>query len=297
MDVLTTILGATLILAVFRDIFQELFNPNGYGRVSHWVQSSVWRVAKRYARGERRKLALAGPIGVLLIIVMWIVLTATGWALILWSHLPDAFVFSSDLELEPNNRVVTALYLSVVTLTTLGYGDIAPKSELLRLLLPLEGIAGFVLLTATVTWMLSLYPILDRRRALAHMIALLYRSEFEPEHGVSPDDALALESLTEQLISAEGDLHRFPITYYFHEDDETRALPYMMPKLLDLARKKIAAQHPPLRQRAQLLHGALEDFAATLVARGFVKGQPESVDEVLRLYARDHLVESRPLSE
>lgn len=174
-DILFALVGFALILAVLRDIFQELFSPNSYGRLSRGVQVSLWRASKRYARGDRRNLALTGPISIIVIIGCWIVLMTSGWAFILWPHLPDGFLFSSELASTHNNSAITALYLSTVTLTTLGYGDITPKTDLLRVLLPLESLAGFSVLTAAVTWVLSLYPVLDRRRALAHMIAILHR--------------------------------------------------------------------------------------------------------------------------
>lgn len=292
MSILLALIGTALIVAVLRDIFQELFSPNSYGRLSRWVQVNLWRASKQYARGDRRKLALIGPISIIVIIGLWIVIMATGWAFILWPHLPDAFLFSGGATSTHNNSAITALYLSTVTLTTLGYGDITPKTDLLRILLPLEGLAGFTVLTAAVTWVLSLYPVLDRRRALAHMIALLHRSEFESDDGGNEaDDPLTLESLTERLITAEGDLHRFPVTYYFYEDDEKRTLPYMMPRLLELARFKAEAKHVALRRRARLLHEALEDFASTLTTRGFVKCPSTRVDDILRAYARDHLVD------
>lgn len=60
-----------------------------------------------------------------------------------------------------------------MTLTTLGYGDVTPVSDWLRLLAPLEAAVSFALLTAGVAWLMSIYPILARRRALAHEVTLL----------------------------------------------------------------------------------------------------------------------------
>jgi hypothetical protein len=64
-----------------------------------------------------------------------------------------------------------------VTLATLGYGDIVPTSDLLRVLVPLEALVGFALLTAALSWVISVYPALSRRRSLARGATLLKGSE------------------------------------------------------------------------------------------------------------------------
>ena len=48
-----------------------------------------------------------------------------------------------------------ALYVSFVTLVTLGYGDLAPASGWLRVVAPAEALLGFVILTGAITWVLS----------------------------------------------------------------------------------------------------------------------------------------------
>jgi len=68
---------------------------------------------------------------------------------------------------------VDALYMSLVTLGTIGYGDISPATDVLRLIVPLEALVGFALLTASVSWVLTVYPALSRRRSLAYEITLL----------------------------------------------------------------------------------------------------------------------------
>ncbi|MFF8942469.1 potassium channel family protein [Streptomyces sp. NPDC014864] len=69
-----------------------------------------------------------------------------------------------------------SVYLSLVTVATLGLGDIAPSADWLRIVAPLEAMVGFVLLTATVSWILGIYPALARRRALALRISQLRRA-------------------------------------------------------------------------------------------------------------------------
>ncbi|MEM6587778.1 MAG: potassium channel family protein [Pseudomonadota bacterium] len=56
----------------------------------------------------------------------------------------DYLVFGSHFSDEVTN-CIDAIYLSVVTVTTLGYGDIVPKSSLAKLLTSFQAISGVVL--------------------------------------------------------------------------------------------------------------------------------------------------------
>jgi voltage-gated potassium channel Kch len=51
------------------------------------------------------------------------------------------------LDDDPNNvaTVIDAFYFSMVTLTTLGFGDIAPSTQLGRAIIAMEGAFGLVL--------------------------------------------------------------------------------------------------------------------------------------------------------
>ena len=73
-----------------------------------------------------------------------------------------------------------ALYLSMVNLTSLGYGDIVPTGEVLRFLGPLETLIGLGLLTASISWILLLYRVLADYRSLSREISLLLRKRMQP---------------------------------------------------------------------------------------------------------------------
>jgi hypothetical protein len=79
MNVLSVVVGVALILVGLRDVFHTLFHPAGRGGVSTWVMRGTWRVS-RWPRGSPSPLA--GPVGIVLVIVVWAALQVFGWTLI-----------------------------------------------------------------------------------------------------------------------------------------------------------------------------------------------------------------------
>lgn len=294
MKILVTLLGAALILVALRDIFQQLFRPSGAGSLSRFLMRTIWHMFHRFGRRGSAVFSLAGPAMLLTIISAWIVLLVAGWALVILPHLPESFLLQTGLEPAAQNSFGSALYLSLVTLATLGYGDIVPTSGLLRILLPIEALIGIALVTAAISWVLSIYPVLSRRRSLAHEITLLREAESETGVDVTranPETAeRKLDSLASQLVTVRGDLLQFPITYYFYNDDERTALPAQLPSLVRLAQRGTDVGQPAVRLGAALLHGAIQDFSRILASR-FLEHTSGSTGDILGAYIQDHLRE------
>jgi hypothetical protein len=180
-----------------------------------------------------------------------------GWALIFWPHMPGGFRVDAGVE-AAGSDFVHALNVSLVTLTTVGFGDITPTSAALRLILPLEALLGFGLLSASISWLVSIYPALSRRRSLAYEISLLRAADAEDDLSLValPPDAAErlLAELTSRLVAVERDLVHFPISYYFSAGDPRFSLPVAAPYLLELARRGIDETQPMIvRFRARLL--------------------------------------------
>jgi hypothetical protein len=227
----------------------------------------------------------------IVVVLVWASLLVTGWALILMPHMPEDFAFQSA---HHSGRVVESLYLSLTTLTTVGFGDISPGRDWVRIVTPLEALVGFGLLTASVSWLLSIYPVLSRRRSLAYEIHLLERAQKEVGTSVPSLEPAAAEGvyaeLTSRLVTVERDMVTFPVAYYFASADTRFALASAMPSLLTLAEAgRSSGGTEQVRLRAEMLRIAIDDFARTTADR-FHGSRAESTDELLADYARDHLV-------
>jgi len=91
-------------------------------------------------------------------------LMALMWAFVyrlIESLYPASFAISNS-KLEIGNHLY--LYFSIVTLTTLGYGDITPVGRQVASLAALEAIAGQIYLVVVVAWFVGMYVSIKSRR-------------------------------------------------------------------------------------------------------------------------------------
>jgi ion channel len=290
-DVVITAAGALIVLVVLRDVFDTLFHPHGRAIVSQALVRGVWRAIRASARGSHVALSLAGPLAFVTVIAAWGALVILGFALMLTPHFPGGFVSNQGVPVE--GGFDDGLYLSMVNLTSLGYGDIVPTGGLLRYLGPLETLIGLGLLTASISWILLLSRVLSDHRSLAHEISLLLESErisgsrlAELEPAVA---ARVLADLTSRVIATRDDLLHSPIAYYFHPRDERHALPILLPKLIAVADDCAGAGRAlALRFQAVMLLRSVDDLLEA-IGRDFVDASGVAPAEALAAYRRDHL--------
>jgi hypothetical protein len=70
---------------------------------------------------------------------------------------PDAFAFSVPASAGHSMTGFTAFYFSIITLTTVGYGDVTPVSNVARMLAMLEAMTGTLFVGVLIARLVSLY--------------------------------------------------------------------------------------------------------------------------------------------
>jgi len=119
------------------DIYRTILHSRGRsGLITEALTRTVWRlvrgVAFRRSRlGRHRLLNHIGPLLLPGIVTTLVALLILGYALVYWPHLPADFNVQEKAQ---SPRTIEALYFSGIIFTTLGYGDIAPRSTSMRLL-------------------------------------------------------------------------------------------------------------------------------------------------------------------
>ena len=280
---LWTVLGAGLVLLMLVDVFRTLLYPHGSGPLGRAIMRGFWLVSRKL-RG--RGSFIAAPLAMAAVIGAWASLAAIGWALLYLPHLPAGFVHGPGVP--QRGDFAEALYISLVTLSTLGFGDIVPANPLLRLVVALQAVTGFGLLTATVTWILQTYPALNRRRTLAHQLNL-FREAAGPSGVLSLDPwhaAGLLESMAGNVASVSIDLLAFHETYYFREIEQRGSLPATVAYAQDLASQAQRSDSPELQFAGRMLHASLDALAEVL--RGKFGHSGATSSDVFDSYERHH---------
>lgn len=285
MDVLLTILGTAVIVLGLMDLFHTLLHPTGQGRLSQALLSAVWRASK--ATGHRLG-SIAGPAAMVAVILMWVALQAVGWALVYLPHVPGGFMYSSGVDPADYPDAAEALYISLTTLSTLGYGDMVATAPWIRLASPLEALTGFALLTAALTWFTQIYPPLSRRRSLALELKGLADVGYgdairEAEPAIA---TRVLDTLAAEVGKVRIDFAQHSEGFYFQEQHPDLSLARQLPYGLQLIDEARGHHDAAVRSSAQRLSVALEQLAAEL-ERGFVAAG-EGPGAVFAAYARDH---------
>lgn len=294
MSWLSVILGIFCIALVIFDVLTTLFAASGDAGVSQRLARRFWQVMGPLLRKSAILRTIAGPSTFITVIASWLVLTVVGWAAIYWPFLPDSFLTDFGVEESPTSgTVLTAIYLSMVTMTTLGFGDIVPATGPLRTIVPIQGFFGLGLVTAGVSWFLSIDPVLSRRRTLAHYATLLRESPGAGpalEHWGAQRREAVLGDLAARILTVRADLAQFPITYFFRDTDERTNLASSFPYLIEIVseeRRDAPEQSMGVHSSAAVLESAIDDYL-TMVGAQFLEGVDRPREDILERYLREH---------
>jgi len=246
MNIILRIIGTVLILAVLQDIFfTVLFPSSGHGIIRKPVLKGIWQIFRflgRMTTGQKRRnvLSYSGPTVITITLFMWFLLLIVGWAMIYKPALGIAIRASSGAT---DTSWTTAIYYSGYTFTTLGTGDIVPKTGLYQLLAIIEAATGFALISMVITYFQSVYSSLVGRNAFAQGVHYMSRCTGDAAELLAGlADGADLSNVRQQMASMAGSLRQiyqtqcfYPVLRYFHYRESYYALPRILLTTLDAA--------------------------------------------------------------
>jgi hypothetical protein len=300
-------LGVLLLMLVAYDVYATILHARARGGpVSETLNRNVWRAVRFFAfrlprQRRHRLLNIVGPLLLPSLIGVFIVLLIVGFAFIYYPHMPSQFTVENEAG---GNRWLESLYFSGITLTTVGYGDIMPRTTAMRFVALLEGATGFSLISLGITYLVTVYRALERKRAVA--LSFYHQAEegadvagFITHHFVS-GQFYGLESA---LRTASRDLQELleshvehPIIHYFHPVEVHKSMPRMLfinlemcaviPSCLDDREYAFIINHPEVRTLALSSSHVLDQLVESLCLERRTKPRHETQVEETRRWRR-----------
>jgi len=216
------VLAAVIIVGALIDVFVTVFSPNGAGPITDSWTRWLWRLLLfiHRRRSIHRGLAFAGPFMLVASILLWYLLIGIGLFILLAAHPSSVTVSKTGLPAEP----IEKLYFVNTTISGLGYGDLVPSGFPWTLLVTASTFIATMVLTASISYVISVVGAAIERKKLAHGIFGLGESiseiiEFsrldEPENSLK-------DYVTDLASTMDGHALKhlaYPILKYFHESD------------------------------------------------------------------------------
>ena len=216
---LLVILAVFVLLLTLWDVFITVFSTQGAGPLSYrwgkWIWAGLLHVHRR--RPIHRVLSLAGPFVLLSSILLWYCLIGLA-LLLIFSVQPDSVVHGSS---NAPASLETRYYFINTTLSGLGYGDWVPSAFPWTLLATMGTLAGTVVLTVSLSYVLSVVSAAIDRKKLAQSVFGMGASVTQVIDNARLSDLR--DSLKNHFLNTAGEIDHqrlkhlaYPILAYFH---------------------------------------------------------------------------------
>ena len=235
--------GIVLIVIAAVDIFMTVLYPRtGKSILSMPLSRVTWNIFRQVSRWSKsdRLLSYCGSVILVIIAVVWIALFIFGFAFFVWPVLGDEIVASQG---KTPTDFGTALYYSGYNFTTLGLGNLVPKSTVCRLVTVVQAALGFATFTVTLTYLLSVLNALTQRNVFA--LSLHHRTGTKANAaelllgwgtGGEFDNAKSdISNIARDLFQLLESHHSYPILHYFRFHEVQYSLARMTLITMDTA--------------------------------------------------------------
>lgn len=219
MDPLLFLLSVVLLCFVLWDVFITVFSTEGAGPFTRFWSRKLWngllRIHQR--RPIHHVLSLTGPLILIVTIVLWYFLL--GLAVLLMLVTSSASVIDSTTGEQAN--LSEKLYFVSTTISSLGYGDWVPASFPWTFISTLSTLAGTVILTISLSYVLAVLGAAIERRSLAQGVFSMGDSVEKiieaAQLGDPPNSLKPYVLALSTQITHQGLRHlAYPVLKYFH---------------------------------------------------------------------------------
>lgn len=238
MSVALILCGALLIALVFVDALVTTLDVGSQeGWLTRWPTRLLWRIVRwsERSRAVPSLLVVAGPVMVVMTVLLWVSLLWAGTSLVLLGGEPAVV----DATTGAPASAAQVVYYAGFTIFTLGVGDYAGDGDGWRLFTAAMSFGGLALVTLSITYLLSVISAVVSRRSVAVHIHSLGSTPGAvvaggwDGSGFSSPFQQHLVSLTSELSTLAEQHLAYPVLRYFHSGVRSTAAPVAIAVLDD----------------------------------------------------------------
>ena len=217
--------GALLIALVLLDVFfTVLYARIGTGIISTRLARGTWlavrALAKRAPSRRGKVLSFAGPIILVLLVLVWGAGLTLGSALVLHPHMGTRIKASSG---PTSTDFISALFAGGSSISIVGAGNFQPKSGDLMMFYLFNSLVGMSVMSLTLTYLMQIYSALRSRNSQTLLLDIgTGRTGDAAEFvaGIGPQGRFeagytTLTNLAESIASLKEVHHFYPVLFYF----------------------------------------------------------------------------------
>jgi len=183
-------------------------------------------------RMGHRPSEVIGAASISTLALVWLAGIWAGWVMV-FMGIPDGIARSGETSAVSLNDII---YFVGFTLSTLGVGDVFPRSPVAQIATVLSSFSGLLIVTLVVTYAISVVSAVIARRVLAYKI-YLYGGDGHDEGDFLtkfPDlehFAVWVEGIRNELIACTEQRLAYPVLDNFVSRDERFSLPVQLARL------------------------------------------------------------------
>ena len=258
--ILPAIIGGVIIAVVLWEAFETIVLPRRVMRrlrLTVLIYRSTWvpwrTLARRIPKKRRRETFLSyyGPLSLLFLFGVWAAGIIFGFALL---------YYSATFAGQTSRPFATCLYFSGTTMFTLGLGDVAPRTEVGRVLAVVESGLGFAFLALILSYLPVIYQAFSRREG--NIVLLDARAGSPPtafellRRHTGPGGIEALDRLLRDWERWSADILEshvsYPVLAYFRSQHNNESWLAALTAILDACALLIASEENFVLRQARL---------------------------------------------
>ncbi|MFT4921514.1 MAG: hypothetical protein ACI8XM_000715 [Haloarculaceae archaeon] len=257
-----------LILAATDFLWTTLWVEGGAGPLTRRMMTGVWGGLRRLGVRRSWTRTLAGPVIVLVGLVMWISLLWVGWTLV-FAGGENALIDTID-----GGPVswTERFYFVGYSLFTLGNGEFVPRDGVWQIATAFTTASGMLLITLSISYVLAVLDAVTQKRSFATSVSGLgLRGETAVVESWDGDSfegvELPLNTFTAELNELTTNHKAYPVLHYFYTEQREAAAVASIATLDDalmLWRFGVPAEHQPSRVVLVNARAAVGSYLDTL---------------------------------